>query len=261
MSDTTLAVGYIRVSTDEQHLSMDAQRERVSAYCLARGWRLAGVVEDHGQSGKSLDRPGMRKVMAMMEARAVDAVVVLKLDRLTRSTPDLHTLLGVAERTRTSLVSVCETIDTGSAAGRLMLNVMTAVAEWEREAIAERTSAALRVKAQRGERVGRHAAIGSKAGEGARAEAEARTLELLRDAVVTGKVACNLRPLSQWLASQGCVSRTGRAYAHNVVGTMLERLAEKHADVRAVVDAERARQRERALAPRLERLESMLLAA
>ena len=260
MSDTTLAIGYIRVSTEEQHLSMDAQRERVSAYCLARGWRLAGVVEDHGQSGKSLDRPGMRRVMAMMEARAVDAVVVLKLDRLTRSTPDLHTLLAVAERTRTSLVSVCETIDTGSAAGRLMLNVMTAVAEWEREAIAERTAAALRVKRQRGERVGRHAAIGSGVGEGARADAEAHALRVLRTAVVSGSVACNLRPLSQWLVAQGCVSRTGRPYAPSVVRTMLERLAEQHADVRAVVEAERARQREQALAPRLLRLEALMAA-
>ncbi len=260
MSDTTLAIGYIRVSTEEQHLSMDAQRERVSAYCLARGWRLAGVVEDHGQSGKSLDRPGMRRVMAMMEARAVDAVVVLKLDRLTRSTPDLHCLLAVAERTRTSLVSVCETIDTGSAAGRLMLNVMTAVAEWEREAIAERTSAALKVKRQRGERVGRHAAIGSGVGEGARADAESRALRVLRDAVVSGSVACNLRPLSQWLVAQGCVSRTGRPYAPSVVRTMLERLAEQHADVRAVVEAERARQREQALAPRLLRLEALMAA-
>jgi len=89
-----------------------------------------------------------------VEGKRVDAVIVAKLDRLTRSVKDLCTLLERFERRGVALISVAESLDTGSAAGRLVLNIMTAVSQWEREAIGERTRDALSHKRQRGERVG-----------------------------------------------------------------------------------------------------------
>jgi DNA invertase Pin-like site-specific DNA recombinase len=79
---------------------------------------------------------------------------VAKLDRLTRSVRDLCELLERFERRGVALVSVAESLDTGSAAGRLVLNIMAAVSQWEREAIGERTRDALRHKRTNGERVG-----------------------------------------------------------------------------------------------------------
>jgi site-specific DNA recombinase len=88
-------------------------------------------------------------------------VIVAKLDRLTRSVKDLCELLERFERRSVALVSVAESLDTGSADGRLVLNIMAAVSQWEREAIGERTRDAMRHKRSQGERVG-NIAFGSR---------------------------------------------------------------------------------------------------
>ena len=150
-------IGYIRVSTDKQAesgLSMEAQAEKVRSYCALYDLDLITIIEDSGASAKNLNRTGINTLKAMVAAGEVDGVVVAKLDRLTRNMKDLHTLLedvfSVVE-----LHSVAEKVDTSSAAGRLVLNVLMSVAEWEREAIGERTAAALKVKADRGEALGK----------------------------------------------------------------------------------------------------------
>ena len=87
----------------------------------------------------------MARLLSLVDAGAVDAVIIAKLDRLTRSVKDLAELLERFNRHDVSLVSVAESLDTGTAAGRLVLNIMTAVSQWEREAIGERTRDALLV--------------------------------------------------------------------------------------------------------------------
>jgi site-specific DNA recombinase len=84
----------------------------------------------------------------------LEAVIIAKLDRLTRSVKDLCTLLERFSRRGVALISVAESLDTSSAAGRLVLNIMTAVSQWEREAIGERTRDAMTHKRSNGERVG-----------------------------------------------------------------------------------------------------------
>ena len=81
----------------------------------------------------------MTRLLALVDAGEVQAIIIAKLDRLTRSVKDLCTLLERFERRGVALVSVAESLDTGSAAGRLVLNIMTAVSQWERKAISERT--------------------------------------------------------------------------------------------------------------------------
>jgi site-specific DNA recombinase len=93
-------------------------------------------------------------LLALVDAGEVQTVIIAKLDRLTRSVKDLCTLLERFERRSVALISVAESLDTGSAAGRLVLNIMTAVSQWEREAIGERTRDALGHKRSKGERVG-----------------------------------------------------------------------------------------------------------
>jgi DNA invertase Pin-like site-specific DNA recombinase len=150
-------VGYVRVSTDKQAergISLEAQAEKIRAMALVQGAELSEIIVESGESAKSLNRPGMAKLLAMVEAGQVRAVIVAKLDRLTRSVKDLCELLERFEKRGVALVSVAESLDTGSAAGRLVLNIMAAVSQWEREAIGERTRDAMRHKRSQGERVG-----------------------------------------------------------------------------------------------------------
>jgi site-specific DNA recombinase len=115
---------------------------------------LVDIIVDGGESAKSLQRPGIERLLTLVDAKKIQAVVIAKLDRLTRSVKDLCELLERFERRGVTLISVAESLDTGSAAGRLVLNIMTAVSQWEREAIGERTRDAMNHKRSNGERVG-----------------------------------------------------------------------------------------------------------
>jgi DNA invertase Pin-like site-specific DNA recombinase len=140
------AIGYCRVSTDKQSekgVSLNAQMEKIRAMAVVHGAELIDVVQDGGESAKNLSRPGLQRVLTLVQGRAVQAVIVAKLDRLTRSVKDLCELLELFERRGVALISVAESLDTSSASGRLMMNIMAAVSQWEREAIGERTRDAL----------------------------------------------------------------------------------------------------------------------
>ena len=139
-------VGYIRVSTDKQadegH-SLAVQQAKLQAYCLVKDWALAEVVHDEGYSAKSLERPGMQRLLAMVQACQVQVVVVTKLDRLTRSVADLDRLLKLFDKKGMALVSLQESLDATTATGRLMMNLLASVSQWEREVIGERTRDAM----------------------------------------------------------------------------------------------------------------------
>src|ERR1043166_7218669 len=152
-----LAIGYARVSTDkqaDQGVSIEAQTARVRAMATVQGAELLEVIVDAGQSAKNMDRPGLQRLLQLVNDGRVKAVIVSKLDRLTRSVRDLGDLLDLFEKKGVALVSVLELLDTSSASGRLVLRIMASVSEWEREAIGERTREALRHKRAQGERVG-----------------------------------------------------------------------------------------------------------
>src|ERR1700722_15064615 len=135
-------IGYVRVSTDKQAdrgVSLEAQAEKIRAMAVVHNAELIDIIVDGGESAKSLNRPGMARPLALVDAGEVQTVIIAKLARLPRSVKDLCTLLERFERRGVALVSVAESLDTGSAAGRLVLNTLTAVSQWEREAIGERT--------------------------------------------------------------------------------------------------------------------------
>jgi len=149
-------IGYIRVSTEEQvtsGCSLSAQAEKIRAYADLYELSLIDIVEDPGQSGKSLDRPGLQKALDMIKEGKAEGILVTKLDRLTRSVSDMDFLIreyfGDKSPYESTLFSVSDQVDTRTASGRLVLNVLMSVAQWERETIGERTKAALdHLKAQ-----------------------------------------------------------------------------------------------------------------
>lgn len=148
-------VGYIRVSTEEQEasgLGLADQESKIRNYCALYGLDLVKIHTD-AASGKDLRRQGIQAALEDLEADQADGLIVAKLDRLTRNVRDLGTLIGKYFG-RHDLVVVAEQVDTRTAGGRLMLNILVSVAQWEREAIGERTKGALQAKRRQGKKTG-----------------------------------------------------------------------------------------------------------
>jgi site-specific DNA recombinase len=221
-------IGYVRVSTDKQAehgVSLESQEAKIRAMATVHGTDLSEVIVDGGESAKSLNRPGIAKLLAMVDAGGVGVVIVAKLDRLTRSVKDLCELLERFERRGVSLVSVAESLDTGSAAGRLVLNIMTAVSQWEREAIGERTRDALRHKRSQGQRIG-NIPFGSRlAGDGERLEpdpAEQQALEQIQALRNNGET---LRGIAATLNHRAYRTRRGTPWRLESVARVLKQVA------------------------------------
>ncbi len=137
---------YTRKSSEEgleqSFNSLDAQREACQAYILSQrqeGWRAIDVhYDDGGYSGGSMERPGLKRLLADIEARKIDTVVVYKVDRLTRSLADFAKIIEAFDARGVSFVSVTQQFNTTSSMGRLTLNVLLSFAQFEREVTGER---------------------------------------------------------------------------------------------------------------------------
>jgi site-specific DNA recombinase len=216
-------LGYVRVSTDkqaEQGVSLEAQEAKIRAMATVHGTELSEVIVDGGESAKSLNRPGIARLLAMVDAGGVKVVIVAKLDRLTRSVKDLCELLERFERRGVALVSVAESLDTGSAAGRLVLNIMTAVSQWEREAIGERTRDALRHKRSQGQRVG-NIPFGSRLGGDGRLEPDPAEQQALAEIQSLRKRGETLRGIAADLNHRAYRTRRGTPWRLESVARVL----------------------------------------
>ena len=216
MLNRTRTVAYLRVSTAQQAdhgVSLAAQRAKVEAYASLYDLDLVAIVEDAGASAKTLNRPGLDRVLAMLRKGDAEAVLVVKLDRLTRSVRDLGELVDTyfADGKR-ALLSVHDQIDTRSAAGRLVLNVLASVSQWEREAIGERTSAAMQHKRAKGELVGA-VPYGYDLGADGKTlvanDAEQLVMAAVREYRAAG---LSLRTIGDRLAKRGLLPRKGGAW-------------------------------------------------
>ena len=217
------AIGYIRVSTDKQAekgVSLEAQEAKLRAMAAVQDIEIDEFIVDGGESAKSLSRPGMERLLSMVDRGEVQTVIIAKLDRLTRSVKDLATLLERFQKRNVGLVSVSESLDTKSAAGRLVLNIMCAVSQWEREAIGERTRDAMRHKKDKGERVGavpygfRIAEDGKGLLQDGDEQAMLQRIRNMRAARMT------VRAIAATLNEQGHRTRKGTAWHFSFVSTL-----------------------------------------
>ena len=148
---------YARVSTADQH--PEAQLHALRTYAQARGLEVVGEYVDHGVSGLRAKRPALDQLMADARRRTLDAVAVVKLDRLGRSLTHMLAMLGELEELDVAFVSLDDGIDTSTAAGRLFMQMRGAFAEYEAAMIRERTIAGLEAARRRGAKLGRPAAL------------------------------------------------------------------------------------------------------
>jgi site-specific DNA recombinase len=143
---------YTRISTDEDHqpTSLTTQRERLERYCEAmEDWRVVDSFEDQA-SGVSLDRPGLEQALELARERRFDLLLVYRVDRLSRKVRQLAGLAEELDRLEIVLKSATEPFDTGSAAGRMMLQMLGVFAEFEHATIVDRVTAGLERRVSEG---------------------------------------------------------------------------------------------------------------
>jgi len=230
----TRVIGYVRVSTVHQAdsgVSLDAQRAKLEAYAVCMDLELVSIEVDAGASAKTLRRPALQTALARLNAGEAEGLLVCKLDRLTRSVKDLGELVERYFADRFSLLSVADSIDTRSAAGRLVLNVLASVSQWGREAAGERTAEALRhIREAEGAQLGGEALGWQRTDErdehGRRmvadvegeSETVARILELRSQGLT-------LRAVAEQLTAEGRRTKRGGKWHASTVRNVLKRAA------------------------------------
>jgi DNA invertase Pin-like site-specific DNA recombinase len=155
MTNQTKVAIYARVSTVNHGQDSSLQTRELRQFTEARGWTLAGEYVDSGVSGAKDSRPELDRLMADAKRRRFDVVLVWKLDRFGRSLRHLVNALAEFESLNIAFVSLSDNLDLSTASGRLMFNIIGAMAEFERELIRERVKAGLRNARAKGKRIGR----------------------------------------------------------------------------------------------------------
>jgi len=219
-----VAVGYVRVSTEEQAVegvSLHAQRERIEAWAKAHGFSLTGVHVDALSGAKAANRPGLQN--ALTDAcKQKAALVVYSLSRLARSTVDALVISQRLEKCGADLVLLSENIDTTGAMGKMVFTVLAAFAQFERDQIAERTRMAMAHLRRRGHRISRHVPYGCKlSGSILKSVPEEQgVIKKMRRMKVRG---ASLHEIARRLKEKGVKSKRGGAWTAYGVSKILAR--------------------------------------
>jgi site-specific DNA recombinase len=204
------AYGYVRVSTEEQAqegISLSAQKEKIASFASLENLDLIEIIADEGLSGKDIKRPGLQRLIDLVRGQEAEAVIVYKLDRLSRKTRDLLFLIEETfEKGKTRFFSISEKVDTESALGMFFFTLMGALAQMERQLIAERTKMALTHKKEKGEYLG-HVPYGfllDEEGKLVKNEEEQKTIQKMKRWKKEGK---SYRQIAHRLNEMGLKTR------------------------------------------------------
>jgi DNA invertase Pin-like site-specific DNA recombinase len=205
-------------------LRLEAQRQRIAAYCEMNGLRLDEVFEDPGISGgKPLaTRPaGSRLLTAAKSSKAV--VVVAKLDHLFRSVADAASIIAEFDKKSVQLVAIAEGFDTTNPYGRSMAQITSVFAELERARIRERTRSAMNVKRSRGERISGYAPFGWDFDACGRLVANFREQQGIAYMRQLRAEGLSFRGIASRLNDEGIPPKRGRQWMHTTVKSILLR--------------------------------------
>jgi DNA invertase Pin-like site-specific DNA recombinase len=220
-------VGYLRVSTEEQEqsgLGLEDQAAKINSYCDLYELELATVRMDIA-SGKAVhNRDGLQEALAMLKKGEAQGFIVAKLDRLTRSVRDLGTLLHHYFEKDYSLFVVQEQVDTRTASGRLLLNLLTSVAQWERETIGERTRDALAAKRKRGEKTGGDVPFGYNAAKDGKLVENRQEQAVIEQVKILRKKGYGYKKIAGALNDLGYRTKQGKLWSHVTAGRLVRKI-------------------------------------
>ena len=227
MVNDRTAVIYLRVSTADQAehgVSLDAQKERLSAYAIANGLEVAGILRESAISGTIplADRPEGEKLTQMVVSGQVRHVIALKLDRLFRSAVDALSTTAEWDKQGIALHLVDmggQSLNTGSAMGRMMLTMMAGFAQFERDLTAERTTQALAHKKANG--TAYSPTPYGKDRDGERLTDNTQEQGIIRQMRELRENGFSLRGIAEHLNSNGIASKQGKRWYASSVGYIL----------------------------------------
>lgn len=202
--------GYARVSTSDQAqgISLEAQAEKIRAYAFATGRTIEHIFVDEAISGKGVaNRPALTELLDLVDKGVAESIFVVKIDRLTRSIHDLVDIVELLARNQASLVSTMESIDTGTASGRMVLHLLGILAQFEREQISERTALSLSHLRRNGRPYG-HPPFGYERVDNTLVAVPDR-LSMLRELQALRAAGASYRQLARWLEQRGIPPNQG----------------------------------------------------
>ena len=218
------AIGYVRVSTEQQAnegVSLEAQRAKIEHWCKANDYELVNVYVDAGISGKSMDkRPGL--LDALKSLKKGMALVSYSLSRLARSTKDALSIGEAVAKKKADMVSLTEQIDTTTAAGKMMFQMLSVLVEFERNLLAERTTNALQHKKRTGQKYTNQTPYGFEAIEG-------RLVQVQQEAEIVAEIQASriggntLQFIADDLNGRGIPTKTGKTWAPATIHLLLKR--------------------------------------
>ena len=226
-SSSSLVIGYIRVSTDEQTLGPEAQRAALDRWCATRGARLVAVHEDIGVSGGAQleRRPGLLGAIEELRVRAAGVLLVTRRDRLARDVVVAAMVERLVERHGGRILSADGTGDGDGPEAALMRTIIDAFASYERALIRMRTKVALQVKRDRGERIG-HLPFGYRlGGDGVHLEIDVSEQQVLAELRTLRAAGYSLRAIAAKLNETGRPAR-GSKWHSTSVARILKRTGE-----------------------------------
>jgi len=216
---------YTRVSTEKQDMdgySLDEQERLCKATIESREMEYCGTFSDPGISGKTMERPGLQKMIAAIEQGDVEAVVILKLDRLSRSQKDTLTIIeDIIIANGVALVSVKEALDTSTPWGRAMIGILASFNQLDRENIVQRTTMGRNAKAAQGGYAGGRPPYGYDAVDGNLAvkEKEAAVVRRIFEMHESGMA---LRKIADELAKEGIKNASGSNITFPTVNVIIK---------------------------------------
>lgn len=219
------ARGYVRVSTDEQAqegVSIEAQTKILEAYAVVKGYSDFKIYIDDGYSGKNLNRPAVKQLLDECRAGGVDAVIVWRLDRISRSLRDtLMIVEDILQDNSTTLLSVTESIDTSTPAGRLLLNILATFAQHERESDVERVTMAHRHLAKDCRYLGGPVPLGYTIDADKHYQIDETTAPIVRKAFDMYIHREGYAEILRYINAQGVRTMHGRPYAKTTLLSLL----------------------------------------
>jgi site-specific DNA recombinase len=220
---------YTRISTDEEHqpFSLDAQADRLDSYVRSQdGWEVVRRFTDQ-MSGSTLERPQLQRALAEARLGRFDLLLVYRVDRLSRSVRGLAQVLEDLDQAKVVFRSATEPFDTGSPAGRMMVQMLGVFAEFERATIIDRVIAGMERKASRGGWLGGTIPYGYRRNPETDTlepnESEAPLVPVIYDLYLNKRLGC--RSVANWLTEHGHRTRDGRLWSHMTTMTVLRNQA------------------------------------